>query len=81
MDWIDLAENRDQCRALEDTLTNFRVPQNVGKFLTACQDELNSAELVNWSSRISETEYHPSRFQKQPLDPIFLTLSVSLSSD
>jgi hypothetical protein len=25
-DWIDLAENRDQCRALVNTVMNFRVP-------------------------------------------------------
>jgi hypothetical protein len=26
MDWIDLAENRDQWRALVNTIMNFRVP-------------------------------------------------------
>jgi hypothetical protein len=26
MDWIDLAHDRDQWRALENTLMNFRVP-------------------------------------------------------
>jgi hypothetical protein len=26
MDWIDLAEDRDQCRALVKTVTNLRVP-------------------------------------------------------
>jgi hypothetical protein len=26
MDWIDLAQNRDQRRALVDTVTNLRVP-------------------------------------------------------
>jgi hypothetical protein len=26
MDWIDLAQNRDQCRALVNTVMNLRVP-------------------------------------------------------
>jgi hypothetical protein len=32
MDWIDLAQDRDQWRAL----VNLRVPQNAGKFLSSC---------------------------------------------
>jgi hypothetical protein len=26
MDWIDVAEDRDQCRALMNTVTNLRIP-------------------------------------------------------
>jgi hypothetical protein len=26
MDWIDLAQDRDKCRALMNTIMNFRVP-------------------------------------------------------
>jgi hypothetical protein len=36
IDWIDLAQNRDQWRALVSTVMNFQVPLNVGKFLSSC---------------------------------------------
>jgi hypothetical protein len=35
VDWIDLAEDRDQWRALMNMVMNLRVPQNVGKFLSS----------------------------------------------
>jgi hypothetical protein len=31
MDWIDLAQDRNQWRALVNKLMNLRVPQNFGK--------------------------------------------------
>jgi hypothetical protein len=36
MDWIDLAEDRNQWRALVNMVMNLRVPYNVGKFLSSC---------------------------------------------
>jgi hypothetical protein len=36
MDWIDLAQDRDQCRALVNMVMNLQVPENAGKFLSGC---------------------------------------------
>jgi hypothetical protein len=36
MDWIDLAQDREQWRALVDTVMYLRVPYNIGKFLNSC---------------------------------------------
>jgi hypothetical protein len=37
MDWINLAQNRDQWRALVNTVMNLRIPENAGKFLSGCR--------------------------------------------
>jgi hypothetical protein len=36
MDWIYLALDREQWRALMNTVMNLRIPYNVGKFLSSC---------------------------------------------
>jgi hypothetical protein len=36
MDWIDLAQVRDQRRTLVNTVMNLRVSQNAVKFLSSC---------------------------------------------
>jgi hypothetical protein len=36
MDWIDLAQDRDQWRALVNTVMKIPVPLNAGKFLSSC---------------------------------------------
>jgi hypothetical protein len=36
MEWIDLAQNRDQWRVLVNTVMNLRVPCNIMKFLSSC---------------------------------------------
>jgi hypothetical protein len=36
VDWIDLAQDSDQWRALVNTVMNLRIPKNAGKFLSRC---------------------------------------------
>jgi len=44
MDWIELAQERDRCRALVNAVMKLWVPQNAGSFLTSCR-------LVSFSRR------------------------------
>jgi hypothetical protein len=36
VDWIDMAQDRDQWRARVNTILNLRFPCNAGKFLSGC---------------------------------------------
>jgi hypothetical protein len=36
MDWINMAQDRDQWGALVNTVMNLRIPKNAGKFLSSC---------------------------------------------
>jgi hypothetical protein len=36
VDWIDMAQDRDQWRALVNTVLNLQVSWNAGKFLSGC---------------------------------------------
>jgi hypothetical protein len=36
VDWINMAQDTDQSRALVNTVLKLRVPYNAGKFLSAC---------------------------------------------
>jgi hypothetical protein len=36
VDWIDMAQDRDQWRALVNTILNLRVPKYARKFLSSC---------------------------------------------
>jgi hypothetical protein len=36
MDWIDLAQDRNQWRVLVKTVMSLRIPENIWKFLNTC---------------------------------------------
>jgi hypothetical protein len=36
VDWIDLAQNRDQWKGLVNAVMNLQVPLSFGKFLSNC---------------------------------------------
>jgi hypothetical protein len=37
MEWLGLAHNRDQWKALVKAVINFRVPKNAGEFSSVCK--------------------------------------------
>jgi hypothetical protein len=36
IDWIDMAQDRGQWNFLVNRMMIFRIPQNIGKFLSSC---------------------------------------------
>jgi hypothetical protein len=53
MDWIDLAQDRDQWRALMNNMVmNLRILQRAGNFLNSC-----TTSVFSKRTRISEVSY------------------------
>jgi hypothetical protein len=42
VDWIDTAQDRDQCRVLVNTVLNLQIPLNAEKFLSLCPINVSS---------------------------------------
>jgi hypothetical protein len=60
MDWIDLAQNRNQLKALANAVMKFRVPLNVGKFLSSlATGGFTRTQLhgVSWLSVMQTIQY------------------------
>jgi hypothetical protein len=53
VDWIDLAQHRDQWRATVNTVLNLRVRSDFGKFFSSCKNGgfSRSSQLHGVSSR------------------------------
>jgi hypothetical protein len=42
MDWIDMAQDRNQWRALVNTVLNLQAPYNAGEFFRGCKIDSSS---------------------------------------
>jgi hypothetical protein len=56
VDWIDMAQDRDQLRALVNMVLNPRVPKNAGKLLSGC--------TISGSSRRAQLREQVSKCDK-----------------
>jgi hypothetical protein len=81
MDWIDLAQERDQRRAFVNTVMNLYVPCNVGKFLSSCTAASFSrrAQL----HKVSHVSFVPLRANSKPVQvppTVIINLHLSYSA-
>jgi hypothetical protein len=53
MDWIDLAQDRNQWRALVNTIMNLQFPYSVGKLFNGCITGASPAGLSSMEVVIS----------------------------
>jgi hypothetical protein len=62
--WLDLVQDRDQCRALATTVTNLRFPENSEKFMSGCASFAKNVQFLEVSKLISyvylsiDSSYH-----------------------
>jgi hypothetical protein len=75
VDWIDLIQDSDQCRAVLKAVMNFRVPQNPGKFLSSykiggfpIRAQLHVVNFVNcMQGRPNELYFYRKNFYRNTL--------------
>jgi hypothetical protein len=70
MDWIDLAQDRNQWPALENTVTRLRVPFNVGKLSSNCGFSRRT-QLHGVRQESSGNQCDTSQRRHRPLVPVW----------